>query len=96
MAHSLLPTWPVHGWRHREKRKRTDQSLDPGENTWGLEHGSNELGVGEPQDGVEGPKPKEVDIRVVVAQFSHQLHAFLIALDLGMEKAKVSLDGGLR
>lgn len=70
--------------------------MDHGENTWGLEHRSNELGVGESQDGVEGPKPKEVDIPVAAAQFSHQLHAFLIALDLGMEKAKVSLDGVLR
>lgn len=56
----------------------------PGRDTWGLEHGGNELRVDEPQDGVEGPNPPEVDVTEVVAQFLHQLQALLICLHLGM------------
>ena len=41
-----------------------------------------------PQDGVEGPNPTEVDIMELVAPFSQQLQAFLVVLDLEMEKVE--------
>lgn len=63
---------------------------DPGRDTWGLEHGGNKLRVNEPQDGVEGPNPPEVDVTEVVAQFLYQPQALLIPLHLGMGGGEAS------
>lgn len=58
--------------------------------TWGLEQGSNKCRVNKPQHRDDWSQPTEMDILESLAHFSYQPHAFLIALDLGMEKVEVS------
>lgn len=98
--------WPSHGvWcigfhlllslvcvgvRRTGRRSREEAIWDPGRDTWGLEQGSNELRVGEPQDWVDRSKPTEVDITEDVAQTCCKLHAFLVALHLGNERSEAS------
>jgi hypothetical protein len=58
--------------------------------TWGLEQGGNKCRVNNPQHRDHWSQPKEMDILESLAHFGNQLHAFLIALDLEMEKVEAS------
>lgn len=53
-----------------------------------MEQRGNKCRVNKSQHGDDGSQPTEMDISEGLAHFSHQLHTFLIVLNLGREKVE--------